>query len=155
MNEKLALWLSSKPSDIDQWLVDGLKAGCEYLGMSTGIVSQISHKQYVIQAVYSTLGDVFTPGISFELQNTYCDAVVREHKPVTYIHVGSIPSMLLHPVYTSVQLESYIGVPLENMDKDIIGTLNFSSHEIRPFNFDNEEIAMIEKMAEKIKQVIS
>jgi hypothetical protein len=155
MTENLAMWLASEPSDVNQWLAEGLKAGCDYLGMSTGIVSQINNKQYVIQAVYSTLGDVFTPGISFELQNTYCDAVVRAHKPVTYIHVGSIPSMVLHPVYTSVQLESYIGVPLENADNDIVGTLNFSSHDIRPFNFDNEEIAMVEKMAAKINQQIS
>ena len=154
MTEKLEAWLSSNPTDIAPWLVEGLRAGCEYLGMSTGIVSQIKQKQYVIQAVYSTLGDVFTPGVSFDLANTYCDAVVREHKPVTYIHVGSIPTMVLHPVYTSVQLESYIGVPLENADKDIVGTLNFSSHEIRPFSFDNEEIAMIEKMAAKIHQFI-
>ncbi len=154
MADKIQSWLATKPDNIDEWLAEGLKLGTEFLGMSTGIVSRIKDDEYIIRAAYSTLGDIFTPGMKFELQNTYCDAVAREQKTITYIHVGSIPKMVLHPVYTAVQLESYIGVPLVNTDKDIVGTLNFSSHDIRPFNFDENEISMIEKMAVKIMEVL-
>ena len=153
-NKKIESWLEAQADNIDDWLLEGLKVATEYLGMSTGIVSQIDGDQYTIKSVYSILGDVFKPGMSFELKHTYCEAVVRSHKTVTYIHVGSIPTMVLHPVYTAVQLESYIGVPLYDKDKNIVGTLNFSSHEVRPEKFTDEEINLIEKMANKISSVI-
>ena len=97
MTDSIQSWLSSKPEDLDQWLVEGLNLGAKFLGMSTGIISRIKDDEYVIRAAYSTLGDIFTHGMSFELKNTYCEAVVREHKPITYVHVGSIPKMVLHP----------------------------------------------------------
>jgi hypothetical protein len=150
----LESWLNSEPSDIDEWLVDGLKAGCEYFSMPTGIVSRVEGENYIIRAVYSTLGDIFVPGMRYELKSTYCDAVMRSHKTVTYIHVGSIASMLLHPVYTSVQLESYIGAPLPGKGGAILGTVNFSSHDIRQWEFDDQEIRTIEQMAEKIAPFI-
>ena len=90
----------------------------------------------------------------FELKNTYCDAVARKQNTVTYIHVGSIPSMLLHPVYTAVQLESYIGTPLFDNRGQVIGTVNFSSHDVRQWEFDEQEVHTIESMAKKIAPVL-
>ena len=151
---KLESWLSSKVEHNDDWLVAGLVAGCEYFAMPTGIVSRVVDENYIIKAVYSTMGEIFSPGMRFELKNTYCDAVMRKQKTVTYIHVGSIPSMVLHPVYTAVQLESYIGTPLHDDMGNIVGTVNFSSHEVRQWEFDEQEIATIEKMAHKIEAML-
>lgn len=146
----LMSWLDDEAEFTQDWLVEGLRAGCEYFAMSTGIVSRIQDQRYIIRAVYSQLGDIFSPGMDFELKNTYCDAVARSHKTVTYIHVGRIPSMVLHPVYTAVQLESYIGTPLYGSGGKITGTVNFSSHEVRQWEFDEQEIQTIERMAQKI-----
>ena len=151
---KLESWLSSEAENSDDWLQAGLVAGCEYFAMPTGIISHIDGGNYVIRAVNSTLGDIFSPGMRFELKNTYCDAVVRKRQTVTYIHVGRIPSMVLHPVYTAVQLESYIGSPLYDYDGNIIGTVNFSSHEVRQWDFDENEVSSIERMAQKIAPVL-
>jgi len=146
---KLESWLDRLEADTDDWLVEGLQAGCDYFAMHTGIISRIQGNSYIIRAVHSAMGDIFTPGMSFELQDTYCDAVARSHKTVTYLHVGRLPSMASHPVYTSLQLESYIG------GGRVIGTVNFSSHEVRQWEFDEQEIQAIEQMARKIASVIS
>jgi len=152
---KLESWLDRLESDTDEWLVEGLQAGCDYFAMPTGIISRIQGNSYIIRAVHSTMGDIFAPGMSFELQDTYCDAVARSHKTVTYLHVGRLPSMASHPVYTSLQLESYIGTPLYGSGGRVIGTVNFSSHEVRQWEFDDQEVQTIERMARKIASVIS
>jgi GAF domain len=152
-NEKISDWLNQTPEDKNNWLQEGLELGCHYLGLETGIVSNITDGMYVIQAVYSTIGDIFTPGMKFELKDTYCEAVVQKNEIITYIQVGKIPDMVLHPVYKAVQLESYIGLPLHNKQKQIAGTLNFSSHIITQAEFNSKDIELLKKMAMKIEQV--
>ncbi len=154
-NDQLEHWLKTAPENIDDWLEEGLRIGVEAFNMHMGIVSDIQGDRYIIKAVYSKLGDIFTPGQEFELSNTYCAAVSHSHRTITYKQVGAIPSMILHPVYVAVQLESYIGTPLYDLNKHFIGTLNFSSHAIRRNEYVAEEIALIERMANKISQVLS
>lgn len=149
----LAHWLDSTADDIETWLIEGLKAGCEQFGMKTGIISKVVNNSYIIRAVYSTMGDIFSAGMEFELQNTYCAAVIHQQDFVSYLQVGMIPTMVLHPVYVAVQLESYMGVPLYNNGK-VDGTLNFSSFQAREQTFSDEEIALIKSMGQKIESVI-
>ncbi len=150
--ERLEQWLNASQQDTEAWLLDGLKIGCDLLNLETGIVSQIKGPDYIIQQTFSRLGDIFKPGDRFELQNTYCEAVTRRKKTITYIQVGSIPEMRLHPVYVAVQLESYIGSPLLDEQGNVIGTINFSSHAARPAYFSEEEIDIVERMAKAIQQ---
>ncbi|MFW2372525.1 MAG: GAF domain-containing protein [Gammaproteobacteria bacterium] len=152
-SKSLALWQDSTADDIEPWLLEGLKAGCEYFEMKTGIISKVVDNRYIIRAVYSTMGDIFSPGMEFELQNTYCEAVIQKKDFISYLQVGKIPTMVLHPVYVAVQLESYMGVPLYN-NKQIDGTLNFSSFQVREQAFSSDEIALIKSMGEKIESVI-
>lgn len=153
-NKSLETWLVESPNDIDAWLKEGLELGCKYFHLHTGIVSLTQGNRYIIKAAYSKLGDVFKPGMEFELKNTYCDAIVRKKQTITYERVGAIPNMKLHPVYTSFQLESYIGTPIYGDDEVIIGTLSFSSHDIRNVPFDDHEKGMIEKMGERVSVVL-
>lgn len=147
----LDTWLNDADDmALDEWLEQGLIFGCDYFSMTTGIVSLITRTRYSIRAVYSSLADVFAPGMTFPLSDTYCSAVAKSNKTVTYIQVGIIPGMVLHPVYTALQLESYIGAPLFDARGNIIGTLNFSSHQARQWEFDDDEIRVIETMARKI-----
>ena len=151
-HEKISDWLQQTPENKNNWLKEGLKLGCEHLGMETGIVSRISGNTYTIQAVYSSMGDIFSPGMEFELKNTYCEAVVNKNDAVTYIQVGSIPEMVLHPVYVAVQLESYLGLPIHNKQDQVSGTLNFTSHKINHEAFSADDIELFSRMAEKIQQ---
>lgn len=153
-NEKLQNWLKTTPVNINDWLNEGLRLGVDAFNMHTGIVSEIHDQRYVIKAVFSKLGDVFEPGQEFALSDTYCAAVGKTHKTITYKQVGAVPSMVLHPVYVAVQLESYIGTPLYDQNKAFVGTLNFSSHAIREQDFSRDSIELIERMAEKISQVL-
>ena len=153
--DEILNWLDQSPDNKNDWLQSGLKLACDYLDMETGIVSKTTTDSYAIQAVYSRMGDIFSPGMKFELQNTYCEAVVKNKKVVTYKQVGSIPEMILHPVYIAVQLESYIGIPLYNKQNQVIGTLNFSSHKIKHDDFKQENIELLIKMSEKIQQVFN
>lgn len=153
ISKSLQLWLDSESKKTDSWLLEGLKAGCEQFDMKTGIISKVVGNRYIIQSVYSSMGDIFSPGMEFELQNTYCEAVIRNRELVTYLHVGKIPAMILHPVYQAVQLESYVGIPLY-VNNQIDGTLNFSSYQVRPEAFSRQENSLIKTMGEKIEAVI-
>lgn len=153
-NDQLDNWFNATPDDINDWLNEGLRIGVDEFNMHTGIVSNIHDQRYVIKAVYSKLGEIFTPGQEFALADTYCAAVSKSHRTITYKQVGAIPAMILHPVYVAVQLESYIGTPLYDKNKSFIGTLNFSSHAIRRNEYSEAEIALIEHMADKISRVL-
>ena len=113
---ELQHWLNGPNGDIDSWLNQGLKIGLEYLQLETGIVSKIVDDQYVIRAVRCNLGDIFSPGDHFDLSDTYCAEVVKTNKTVTYIQVGAIPKMVIHPVYKAMQLETYIGSALHDQN---------------------------------------
>lgn len=154
-NDQLENWFNTTPDNINDWLNEGLRIGVDAFDMHTGIVSEIHDQRYIIKSVYSKLGQIFEPGQEFKLADTYCTAVSKTHKTITYKQVGAIPAMILHPVYVAVQLESYIGTPLYDKNKSFIGTLNFSSHAIRRNDYSADEIALIERMSEKISKVLS
>lgn len=153
--DTLEKWISRPVNNIDEWMLESLKTGCERFNLETGIISHIDKQNYIIKHTYSSLGEIFQPGDSFELENTYCEAVCRQNKTITYIQVGNIPEMRLHPVYVAVQLESYIGSPIFDLENKVIGTINFSSHEVRPSHFTEEEIQDIEMMAKRISEIIN
>lgn len=153
LSKSLSNWLNSTTDNVDSWMLEGLKAGCEQFDMKTGIISKVIDNRYIIRAVYSDMGDIFSAGMEFELQNTYCESVIKSQDFVSYLQVGKIPTMVLHPVYVAVQLESYLGTPLYN-NGQIDGTLNFSSFKVREQAFTDDEITLIKSMARKIESVI-
>jgi GAF domain len=107
-----------------------------------------------MRQVTSNMGDIFSAGDRFDLCDTYCAAVAKEDKTVTYIQVGIIPEMIIHPVYKAVQLESYIGSPIHDRNGKVTGTVNFSSHKVRNKDFDNAEIELVAQMAIKLSDVL-
>ena len=135
-------------------MLEGVKIGLNILDLETGIISEVKGANYTIHQVTSSLGDIFTAGDRFDLSDTYCAAVVEKDKTVTYIQVGIIPEMVIHPVYKAVQLESYIGSPIHNSDGKVTGTVNFSSHKIRDKDFNNAEIQLVAQMAMKLSDVL-
>jgi len=142
--------LQKTSPDINNWMLEGLKIGLDVLKLETGIISEINGSDYTIRQVTSKMGDIFSVGDNFDLCDTYCATVVKEDKTITYIQVGIIPEMIIHPVYKAIQLESYIGAPIRDHNGRVTGTVNFSSHAIRNEDFDNSEIQLIEQMARKL-----
>jgi len=156
--QPLQQWLNT-PNDqasqnINNWMLEGIKIGMGMLNIETGIISKIDGTDYIIRQVSSTMGDIFSPGDKFELCDTYCAAVSKQDKTVTYIQVGAIPEMLIHPVYKAVQLESYIGSPIHDRSGNVTGTVNFSSHEIRNSEFTSKEIELVESISKKVGEVL-
>lgn len=155
-NMTLQQWLKidPDPSDTDKWMAQILKTGIDYYNLETGIISRINNRDYNVLQVVSKIGNIVSPGDSFKLNNTYCEAVVRQHKTITYIQVGNTPEMRLHPIYQSIQLESYIGTPIMGKEGDVRGTVSFTSHNARAMIFSPNEIQFIEILAKRLAEVL-
>jgi hypothetical protein len=122
----------------------------EKLGSDFAIISHILHNKYTVVDVASEL-ETIKIGDEFETQNTYCREVVDGDEVVTYNQVGSIKAMVLHPIYTAMQLEAYIGEPLHS-NGNIVGTLNFSGFSPKSPLFTDEEIAEVKALARSIEE---
>lgn len=119
------------------------------LGANFAIISAIKHDDYEVIAVDADV-EMINSGDHFETKNTYCNEVVNSEKTVTYSHVGSMKNMIHHPIYTTIQLEAYIGEPLKK-GGHIIGTLNFSSFKKKHPAFTDEEISEVRTLAREIE----
>jgi PAS domain S-box-containing protein len=108
-----------------------LELGSEYLGLPVGIVSRIEGDDYEVLVNVSPPGGL-ADGQHFSLADTYCEIALRSDDVLAIadmkssLHAG-------HPCYEVFGLESYIGVAL-SVDGRVVGTLNFSSPEPRPFS---------------------
>ena len=156
-NIKLNQWLQTtpSPSEVSQWMTTVLQIGIEHLNLEAGIISKVNNRDYIVLQAVSKSGKIASPGKHFELSNTYCEAVARQHKTITYIQVGNIPEMRLHPIYQTLHLESYIGSPIKGEDGGIIGTISFTSHNARAMNFSKDEIEFIEIIAKRLAEAFN
>ncbi|MDY6812693.1 MAG: diguanylate cyclase [Pseudomonadota bacterium] len=129
-----------------------LQAGCELLGMSTGIVSHIRDEHYEIIALRSD-NEVLREGQVFAVGETYCAEVLRVQGPVAMHAVGELPHMRSHPVYRSLALEAYIGAPILVFG-EIYGTINFTDGARRGAPFTAAEIDMVSMMAHRLSTAL-
>ncbi|MGF1482099.1 MAG: PAS domain S-box protein [Cyanophyceae cyanobacterium] len=143
---------TAKHQDLAALFSDYLGAGCAILGLTTGIVSEISEHHYIIRAVQSPFD--LSPGQVFALKDTYCVSVIQKKRTITYTHVSQEPQMQSHPVYQTLQLESYLGTPIL-VNGNIYGTLSFSSTVPRDHDFPPYEQEIIELMAESMGRFIA
>ena len=139
-------------ASFDDLFADCLATGCEILGLSVGIVSEVIGGRYLIRAVVADLS--LEVGQEFELADTYCAAVVGAKETIAYDRVGAHADMLLHPVYQALQLESYIGTPIF-VSGTLYGTLNFSAAEPRERVFGEREREIVELMAQTIGRFLA
>jgi GAF domain-containing protein len=121
-------------------------------GTDIGIISEISGQDYVVLQTVSEM-NVLKPGDRFVTKDTYCNEVVGQAETVAYDEVGKIKSMVLHPVYTAMQLEAYIGTPIK-VNGNILGTLNFSGFSPKEPSFNQEDRLLVEDLARQIEQAI-
>jgi GAF domain-containing protein len=119
------------------------------LGTDFAIISHIQNNDYFVLQVASEL-KMINIGDQYETVNTYCNEVIETRHIVTYNKVGAIRAMTLHPIYTAMQLEAYIGEPLFFNDA-IFGTLNFSGFDPKNPSFSVDEIEQVKTLARKIE----
>ena len=129
-----------------------LQAGLDSTGMMVGIVSRIYDGKYEVYAVSSQSG-IPHIGDVYALNAVYCREVLEKNKTVAITEVNNHRGMCLHPLYTLIPCEAYLGSPII-VNNSIWGTLNYTSFEMRPTSFTKEEIEFNELQAAKIAKAI-
>ena len=122
------------------------------LNAAFAIISDIVGSRYTIIQLDSEF-DVMSEQDVFVTEDTYCNDVVNTVATITHNHVAQIEAMLLHPVYTALQLEAYIGTPLMHHGK-VVGTLNFSSYDPQTPAYSQAQIGKVEALAREIEKAI-
>lgn len=118
-----------------------LKLGTEHFGLPIGIFSKIVDNKYEIQQARHP-ENALTPGMAFELGNTYCVHVINADDVCGFHHVGD-SEVRTHPCYQNFGLEAYLGAPVM-VDGVCYGTLNFSSPEpTRAFSATDIELVRL------------
>lgn len=132
---------------------DQLNQVHQQLGTDIAIISHIDGNTYTILEVQGPL-DTLKPGTRLKLGSTYCSEVTTRESTVSYDAVGRIRAMILHPVYTAMQLEAYIGTPLRQNSR-VVGTLNFSGFEPKREGFNQKDYQIVENLARQIEQALT
>ncbi|MGB5967922.1 MAG: adenylate/guanylate cyclase domain-containing protein [Spirulinaceae cyanobacterium] len=140
-------------SNFEKLFADYLETGCKILGSSTGIISRVQGQTYTIYAVKSPLKSLVADQ-QFSLQDTYCVEVIKQQQTVTYYYGGAIAPVKINPTYGNLKLECYLGTPIW-VNGEIYGTLNFSSHQVRPHKFTPQEQEIIELMAQSLGKLVT
>jgi len=130
-----------------------LTVGNNLYSTTMGIVSHIENDEYEIVAVKS-IANVFVPGESFPLHETYCRDVCRTGKTIALTELDGKPGLQCHPLYKNLPIEVYISTPIKKHGI-IWGTLNFSSMIFRSQPFSDSEIEYIEYSAKRISSALS
>lgn len=95
----------------------------KHLDLEIGIISRIENSKYTI--IGSSGHKDIHPGMIFNLENTYCQAVVAEKKIISVNNAGHHPLLKTSCLFIHVT-ESYIAAPIF-VRNNIWGTINFSS----------------------------
>lgn len=126
--------IASLPAvDSDELLHHALDLAVHYLGVESGVISEIKQGRYLIRIHYS-LEDAELQDLSLPLSQTYCSLTVAARDVVAE---DDIPHSAIgdHPAYKHTLVESYIGVPLW-IKGEIYGTLRFTSSKSRHQEYD-------------------
>ena len=124
----------------------------EAFNTDIAIISHIDESDYIVIQVATEL-DSINIGQKFVTKDTYCNAVVEKDETVVFDHVGYVEGMKLHPVYTTFQLESYIGHPIHKAGK-VVGTLNFSGFDPKSPPFSDQDKQRVAELASEIESAI-
>ena len=134
--------------------VDTLLRQCiDELSMTLGVLASIDGRSYEIVAVHSNSG-AYVAGERYSLGDSFCREVFEQQKPLAVTLIDNDPLSLHHPLYRSLPLECYLGVPIV-VDGEPWGCLDFSSMAQRDEPFSDDEIKMVEGVAAEICELIS
>ncbi len=137
--------------DPNEQLHRALSLGARYLGLSTGVISQITGDEYRVHVQYRASGQR-DPQPSSSLAKTYCSLTVEQRDLVA---ADNIPASEYrqHPAYLLTQVETYIGAPLW-INGEIYGTLSFSARKTRHHEYDTLDRDFVRLLARWISSVV-
>lgn len=130
--------------DVNQQINEALKLTTEFLGCEIGIISNIKGTEYTVQNFYPENSGLHV-GQTFELGNTYCSITLEANDVLAIDHMKA-SEYHAHPCYPMFGLESYVGIPLI-VNKERIGTVNFSSSHPRDKKFSNNDLDLVRLVA--------
>ncbi|PVY76282.1 PAS domain S-box-containing protein [Tamilnaduibacter salinus] len=150
--ERLVLIQTQNLDDPGERIRQGVRLGCEYLGLPIGIVSRIDGDSYTVLTQVSP-EDALVDGQTFSLGQTYCSILLRQPDVLSIEHMGE-SEYAGHPCYQAFGLESYIGAPL-TVQGAPYGTLNFSSPYPRvPGGFSDMDRNLIRRLASWVSAML-
>jgi len=129
-----------------------LLLGIRELSLTLGVLAQIENNNYEIVAVQSNSG-AYVPEEKYALGNSYSREVFERQETIAVTSTKNSPLKLHHPLYRSLPLECYIGVPIM-LHGQPWGCMDFSSMAQRDEAFSAQDIQLIESLAIEITQLI-
>lgn len=137
--------------DPNEQLQRALGLGARYLGLSTGVISQVKGDEYKVHVQYRA-SEQRDPQPSRSLAKTYCSLTVAQRDLVA---ADNIPASEYrqHPAYLLTQVETYIGAPLW-INGEIYGTLSFSARKTRHHEYDTLDRDFVRLLARWISSVV-
>ncbi|MDJ0703977.1 MAG: response regulator [Leptolyngbyaceae cyanobacterium MO_188.B28] len=138
---------ASPKHDFDQALQSLLTLGRQQFGLDIGVLSQVKGNEYKLIAAQLP-NQKSIQGFTLNLSQTYCHETLKALKPLCIISAGT-SEWSTHPCYTTLQLETYLGVPVI-VHGQAYGTLNFSSYIPRPKAFKAVDKELLRLMAQWI-----
>ena len=127
---------------------DYLTTGTDILGLPIGILSRIDEDAYTVLACVSPDGAPF-PGATFALADVLCADVADEEATVHYHDLRRVPHLHGHSAFVDQGLTAYISTPVW-VDGRVVGTLCFSGPEARLAPFTEEDVELLELMADGV-----
>lgn len=129
-----------------------LLLGIRELSLTLGVLAQIENNNYEIVAVQSNSG-AYVPEEKYALGNSYSREVFEQQETIAVTSTQNSPLKLHHPLYRSLPLECYIGVPIK-LHSQPWGCMDFSSMAHRDEPFSTQDIHLIESLASEITVLI-
>lgn len=117
------------------------------------IISSIEGNAYtIIEIDAQVIG--LEQGKQLKSSATYCSEVIRTRRSVVRNQISHISSDILHPIFTALQLEAYLGVPLIK-DNSVVGTLNFSSFDRKSPEWTQADIDDATALAHEVEACLA
>ncbi len=127
-----------------------LQIALNHFGLNIAILACIEGNNYVVKDCVDLCGEL-KPSMQFATAGTYCTHTLAQNKAVGFHYVAQ-SEIRDHPCYKNFKLESYIGVPVQ-LDKELFGTLNFSSASpVEPFVKD--DYILMEMLADTVSYLL-
>lgn len=142
---------SQHSPNLDEHITKALKLTTELLGLDMGIVSSIDDNMYIIMNHYSKNNQVEN-GQRFEIGKTICSITIGDDKVTAINNLDNSPYRE-HPCNASLNVKSYLGVPIR-FDESVYGTLNFCSSKPNKKGFIEADKTLIKLLGEWVSGVI-
>jgi signal transduction histidine kinase len=132
-----SILLENKKDSLEQFL----KAACKIFKAELGIICLLKENKYIVKSIYSELPYHIDFDGVVNLEDTFCYHSVKENRILQLPDIEN--SEYKHLSCCDVlKVKSYIGIPLKFDNKDI-GTINFSSREVRPNGYSKKELDLL------------